>query len=47
MTEDWNDYQKILEADKEQENKLTYCHGDYQYHNILFNDNKSFMINFA
>ncbi len=46
VTEDWNDYQKILEADKEQENKLTYCHGDYQYHNILFNDNNWFIINF-
>lgn len=46
VTEEWNGYQKILEADKGKEEKITYCHGDYQYHNILFNDNNWFIINF-
>jgi len=46
VTEEWNDYQKILEADRTQEDKVTYCHGDYQYHNILFHDNSWFITNF-
>lgn len=38
--EDVNVWQKKIE------NNQTYCHGDYQYHNILMDNNHAYIINF-
>lgn len=39
VTEEWKEYQPISDANH-------YCHGDYQYHNILRCDKDWFIINF-
>lgn len=47
VTEGWKSYG--VESDSENGTKLPYyicCHGDYQYHNILFDGKEWFMINF-
>ncbi len=46
VTEQWADYQKILEADKTKQGTIIYSHGDYQYHNILYHDKNWFVMNF-
>lgn len=50
VTEDWNDYcrlyKKDSEADKINIPTYTYCHGDYQYHNIIKTGGDWFLINF-
>lgn len=43
VTEEWNHYQAINDGTK---SFHTYCHGDYQYHNILRCDGEWFIINF-
>ena len=42
VTEEWNQYQHSMK----QPLQLTYCHGDYQYHNILHKQDGWFLINF-
>lgn len=44
-TEDWKCYQKELGQEPEEKSRI-YCHGDYQYHNILYRDGDWFLINF-
>lgn len=46
VTEEWEGYQKILNTDKEKTAAITYCHGDYQYHNLLYSDKNWYIINF-
>ena len=48
LAEEWQAYEKARDKQdaSEQGKKLTYCHGDYQYHNILKTENDWFVINF-
>lgn len=41
VTEEWSSYENSLQLPNN-----TYCHGDYQYHNILRDGNGWFLINF-
>ncbi len=43
VTEEWERYEQ---APSVGEGGYTYCHGDYQYHNILWCDGEWFLINF-
>lgn len=40
---EWNDYQRSREK---LQSYVYFCHGDYQYHNILLGENGCFLINF-
>ncbi len=46
LAEEWAEYEKIRSGQSAQERKITYCHGDYQYHNLLRTANGWFIINF-
>lgn len=46
LAEEWAEYEKIRSRQSAQERKITYCHGDYQYHNLLRTANGWFIINF-
>lgn len=45
VTTEWEPYEKLREAQGEPV-KINYCHGDYQYHNLLKTDTGWFIINF-
>lgn len=45
VTEQWASYEKLREAQRD-ESRISYCHGDYQYHNLLKTDRGWFVINF-
>uniref|UniRef100_UPI004055C338 CotS family spore coat protein n=1 Tax=Acetatifactor sp. TaxID=1872090 RepID=UPI004055C338 len=45
VTEEWQQYQQLQEKEVAQE-KICFCHGDYQYHNILRCEKEWFIINF-
>ncbi len=42
VTEEWSSYQRI----QEMQSGIRFCHGDYQYHNILRKGDDWFLINF-
>ena len=44
MTEEWKEYEDVSESQKTQ--TIPFCHGDYQYHNILKDNNGWFLVNF-
>ena len=52
VTEDWKAYRmEAAEAEKagdcgKKEERLPFCHGDYQYHNVLQGNNGWFVVNF-
>lgn len=46
VTQEWEEYQKIRESSDTGCTVNTYCHGDYQYHNILRCDKGWFVVNF-
>lgn len=49
VTEEWNQYREAFlrrDAGKEKEETVTFCHGDYQYHNILLVPGGWFVVNF-
>lgn len=46
VTEEWESYQKILDAERERESTVSFSHGDYQYHNIVYSEKKWHIINF-
>lgn len=47
VTEEWKEYSAISEAPEASDNGfVTFCHGDYQYHNILKGNNGWFLVNF-
>lgn len=46
VTEDWKQYQELMERQEADRSTCTYCHGDYQYHNILHEENGWFVTNF-
>lgn len=45
ILQDYNQY-SFLENEGDSRGELTFCHGDYQYHNILITDNGTSVINF-
>lgn len=44
VTEGWRSYEENMPADQQEE--YAYCHGDYQYHNILCTDQGMYIVNF-
>ena len=46
VTEDWKQYSASFRKNREKTEKITFCHGDYQYHNILMGTEGWFIINF-
>ena len=49
VTEKWKEYCEGSEGNHEvdrEQNMVAFCHGDYQYHNILKDDNGWFLVNF-
>lgn len=44
MTEEWKEYEDVSESQEAQ--MIPFCHGDYQYHNILKDNNGWFLVNF-
>lgn len=46
VTAQWEEYERIRQAKESENNKITYCHGDYQYHNLLKTNQGWFIINF-
>ncbi len=46
VTEEWRCYQETKEKDNNLAEGNSFCHGDYQYHNILHRDKDWFLINF-
>ena len=46
LSEEWSEYEKIRNEKNSENPMITYCHGDYQYHNILKNAEGWFVINF-
>ena len=49
VTEKWKEYCQSDEGNYEgvqEQNMVVFCHGDYQYHNILKDDNGWFLVNF-
>ncbi len=45
VTDQWTEYEALRKA-KEEDMVYCYCHGDYQYHNLLRTDNGWFVMNF-
>ncbi len=45
VTDEWRGYSKLLHA-REDDDKRAFCHGDYQYHNILLENQKWCIVNF-
>lgn len=45
ILQDYSQY-SFLEDEGDSRGELTFCHGDYQYHNILITDNRTSVINF-
>ncbi len=45
VTERWLEYNDQIASPVDEE-RISFCHGDYQYHNILFGDNGWFLVNF-
>jgi CotS family spore coat protein len=46
VTREWEDYEAAQRAQNGQERRFSYCHGDYQYHNLLKTGDGWFVINF-
>lgn len=46
LTGEWKQYQEIKDKETEGKDSRIFCHGDYQYHNILHSENGWFLINF-
>lgn len=46
LSQEWAEYEKLRDRENGGERKLTYCHGDYQYHNLLKTAKGWFVINF-
>lgn len=46
VTEDWENYQRVVERQEAGRTTGTFCHGDYQYHNILRSEKGWFITNF-
>lgn len=46
LSREWAQYEKIRNREYAQNPRINYCHGDYQYHNLLKTANGWFIINF-
>ena len=47
VTEEWKEYSALAETSETSDNGfVTFCHGDYQYHNILKGNDGWFLVNF-
>lgn len=46
VTEDWNSYRRELGEETMGRASHIFCHGDYQYHNVLYNGEEWFLVNF-
>jgi CotS family spore coat protein len=46
VSEEWKEYMKISGFSQDFGDTVTFCHGDYQYHNIIRTENGWFLINF-
>lgn len=46
LSEEWSEYEKIRSEESSKNPMITYCHGDYQYHNILKGAEGWFIMNF-
>ncbi len=46
VTQEWEDYEAMRPVKAEPEGKVTYCHGDYQYHNLIKTDEGWLVVNF-
>ncbi|MCM1188596.1 MAG: phosphotransferase [bacterium] len=46
VTEDWKQYSGRLPGEEEEHDGRDFCHGDYQYHNILVGEEGWFIVNF-
>ena len=46
LTQEWAEYEKIRDKKTDSGQNITYCHGDYQYHNLIRTANGWFIINF-
>ncbi|MBQ8116656.1 MAG: CotS family spore coat protein [Lachnospiraceae bacterium] len=46
LSGEWKEYEKLRAHRDGQTGPVTYCHGDYQYHNVLRTDSGWFILNF-
>ncbi|MBR1854854.1 MAG: CotS family spore coat protein [Lachnospiraceae bacterium] len=46
LSEEWKEYEAMRAPQDGQARCITYCHGDYQYHNVLRTDTGWFIMNF-
>ncbi len=46
VSEDWKQYREVKDSHLETGGNFTFCHGDYQYHNILLCGRDWFIMNF-
>ncbi len=46
VTEEWHPYQELKNGTSDEAQEMIFCHGDYQYHNILRCEKEWFLINF-
>ena len=46
VTEEWNRYRLENSQGHERKETVLYCHGDYQYHNLLWGQEEWFVVNF-
>ncbi len=46
VTENWGTYEESLSGGHPKQEEYTYCHGDYQYHNILWGSQGMYIVNF-
>ena len=46
VTKGWAAYRPVMEGNQKEEGFVSFCHGDYQYHNILQGTDGWFLVNF-
>ncbi|MCM1102319.1 MAG: phosphotransferase [Acetatifactor muris] len=46
LAAEWAEYEKTRDRDESPERKITFCHGDYQYHNLIRTAEGWFVVNF-
>lgn len=46
LSTEWAEYEKVRNQQDKAGQKITYCHGDYQYHNLLRTAEGWFVVNF-
>ncbi len=46
LSEEWQKYEDLYPAEENRAQNVTYCHGDYQYHNLFYTDAGWFVANF-